>query len=293
MNVELAFDVRDMIGEGPVWDAASGRLCWVDIPAGVIHRCAPSDGSDCVLAVGQPVGALALGVHGGLVVALRDGFGLIPAGSDRLGTALEIERDIATNRMNDGRCDPAGRFWAGTMAVDHTPEAGSLYRLDEHGGSFRATRILGGLTISNGLDWSPDGQLLYYIDSATQRIDVFDFDVDGGEAHGRRTFVSIPEAEGLPDGMVVDAAGCVWVALFGAGVVRRYTPSGELDLEIGVPVSLVTSMAFGGADLGDLYITTARHRLTDEERRRETHAGGVFVCRPGPCGMAARRFQWI
>jgi len=293
VNVEVACDALATIGEGPIWDERSGWLHWVDIPAGQVHRFAPADGSDSQIEVGQPVGSLGLGTLGGLVLGIRDGFGLIQNGASELGAVIEVERDVPGNRMNDGRCDPAGRFWAGTMAWDHTPGSGSLYKLENSGGGLCAVSVLAGLTVANGLDWSPDGGLLYYIDSPTQRVDVFDFDAGDGTLQRRRPFVQIPEADGLPDGMVVDAAGCVWVALFGAGRVRRYTPAGRIDLEIVFPVSLVTSLAFGGADLGDLYVTTARHRLTDEERAEQTHAGSLFVCRPGPRGLVSRRFQWI
>ena len=293
MNVELACDSRAEIGEGPIWDERTRRLHWVDIPVGRIHRFAPADGTDEPLDLGQPVGSLALGVRGGIVVALRDGFGLVDAGETGLTALVDVETNVPGNRMNDGRCDPAGRFWAGTMAWEHTAGAGSLYRLESVGGRLAATRVLDGLTIANGLDWSPDGRLLYYIDSATQRVDVFDFDLDAGALRGRRPFAHVAARDGLPDGLAVDAEGGVWVALFGAGRVRRYTPHGSVDAEVEVPVSLVTSMAFGGPDYGDLYLTTARHRLTPEERVHQVHAGSLFACRPGPCGLAARRFAWI
>jgi sugar lactone lactonase YvrE len=291
--MDIALDTRDMIGEGPVWDDRNSRICWVDIPAGRIHRFKPADGTDSSLELGQAVGSLGMGSAGGYVVAIRDGFGLITAESRGIDSVVEVESEVLGSRMNDGRCDPAGRFWAGTMAWDHAKGAGSLYCLEKVEGSIQATRMIGGLTISNGLDWSPDGDLLYYIDSDTQRVDLFDFDVAKGALSNRRPFVHIPPAEGLPDGMVVDAEGCVWVALFGAGRIRRYTPSARIDRELEVPVSLVTSVGFGGDDLSDLYVTTARHRLTPLEQTRQVHAGSLFVCRPGVQGLPGRRFGWI
>jgi sugar lactone lactonase YvrE len=293
MTVHLAQDARATIGEGPVWDERSGRLHWVDIPAGLIHRFSPADGSDAVLAVGQPVGSLGLGSHDGLVLSTSDGFGLMSPGSEQIERLIEVEQHLPSNRMNDGRCDPAGRFWAGTMAWEHTPGAGALYRLEQLGPSLTVTRVLGGLTVANGIDWSLDGRLMYYIDSPTQRVDVFDFDLDTGTISNRRSFAEIPAAEGLPDGMMVDADGYVWVALFGAGKLRRYAPTARIDREILLPVTLVTSAAFGGADLADLFITTAKHRLTPTERDRQAHAGSLFVCRPGPTGRPASRFPWI
>jgi len=295
MKAELVQDARAEIGEGPVWDDRSRRLHWVDIRAGLIHRFSPTDSSDSVLDVGQPVGSLGLGAQGGLVLAVRDGFGLMPAGSDRVETVIEVEKDRANNRMNDGRVDPAGRFWAGTMSASqvHEPGAGSLYRVEQVGASLMPRWVFGGLTVANGIDWSPDGRLMYYIDSPTQRIDVFDFDMETGAVSNPRCFVDIPKADGLPDGMTVDADGGVWVALFRAGRVRRYSPAAAIDLEVAVPVTLVTSAAFGGTDLSDLYITTARHRLTPEEREAQIHAGSLFCCRPGPTGRQPHRFRWV
>jgi sugar lactone lactonase YvrE len=293
MNVELVHDARAEIGEGPIWDDRTRLLHWVDIPAGIVHRFSPEDGVHRPINVGQPIGAFALGQAGGLVLALRGGFGFLPAASERVETVLPVEPDRPGNRMNDGRCDPAGRFWAGTMSSERLPGAGSLYRLDWKSERLDITRMLEGLTIANGIDWSPNGRLMYYIDSPTQRVDVFDFDVESGAISNRRAFAAIPQSEGLPDGLVVDGEGGVWVALFWSGRVRRYTPNGEIKQEIELPVTLVTSASFGGPDLGDLYITTARHRLTPEERAQQVHAGGLYRCRPGPVGKQANRFPGI
>ena len=292
-GVELVQDVHAEIGEGPIWDERTGWLHWVDIPAGLVHRYSPNDGSDRPIAVGQPVGSLALGEKGGLALALRSGFGLIPAAADRIVNVASVEPELAGNRMNDGRCDAAGRFWAGTMSSDRIPGAGSLYRLEQTGGVFHVSRMLEGLTIANGIDWSPDGRRMYYIDSPTQRVDVFDFDMDTGTLRDRRPFAIITESEGLPDGLVVDAEGGIWVALFWAGRVRRYGPSGEIKQEVELPVTLVTSVSFGGPNLDELFITTARHRLTPEERERQVHAGGIFACKPGPTGKLANRFRGV
>jgi sugar lactone lactonase YvrE len=293
MKAELVQDARAEIGEGPIWDERSGRLHWVDIRAGLVHRWSPADSSDLVLQVGQPVGSLALGAQGGLVLALRDGFALIPAGAEDVEQLIPVEQENSGTRMNDGRCDPAGRFWAGTMSSENVPGVGSLYRLEQVSGAFRVQRIFGGLTIANGIDWSPDGRRMYYIDSPTQRVDVFDIAMESGEVSNRRGFLEIPAAEGLPDGMVVDADGGIWIALFRTGRLRRYSPDARITHEIEVPVTLVTSAAFGGPDLADLYISTARHRLTPEQRREQIHAGSLFCCRPGVAGRPSFRFRGI
>jgi sugar lactone lactonase YvrE len=293
MNVELAQDARATIGEGPVWDDRSQRLVWVDIPDGLVHRFSPGDGSDAPLEAGQAVGSVGLGREGGLVLAVPLGFALVAAGSERPTEVIDVGEQLANNRMNDGACDPAGRFLAGTMDRDHAPGMGSLYRLEQEGGKLGTTRLLDGLTISNGIDWSPDGSSMYFIDSATQRIDRFSYRPDDGLMRDRTVFATIAPRDGLPDGLTVDAEGHVWVALFGAGRVRRYSPAGEIAAEIGLPVSLVTSLAFGGVDLADLYVTSARHRLEPAESARQVHAGSLFVCRPGPAGRQPNRFAWI
>ncbi|HEY6295963.1 MAG TPA: SMP-30/gluconolactonase/LRE family protein [Streptosporangiaceae bacterium] len=294
VKAELAQDSRAMLGEGPVWDDRSCRLHWVDIRSGLVHRFSPADGSDLVIDVGQPVSAVGLGEGGGLILAIRDGFGLVRPGSDRVADVIEVEKDRADHRMSDGRCDPAGRFWAGTMADrwEDAPGAGSLYRVDGASGALVTTKVLGGITVANGIDWTPDGRHMYYVDSPSQQVDAFDFDAETGTLRNRAVFAAIPVAEGMPDGLVVDADGGVWVALIGAGRIRRYSPSGRIDREIELPVTLVTSAAFGGPDLADLYITTARHRLTAAERERQTYAGSLFCCRPGPAGQRAYRFAW-
>jgi sugar lactone lactonase YvrE len=288
---ELLIDARAMIGEGPVWDAVRQRLLWVDIPNGRVHSFDPSSGASVSKDLGQPVGSVALCTDGGLVAALREGFAILRAGSDPIWQQLEVEKNKPENRMNDGKCDCVGRFWAGTMATDHTPGVGTLYRFERSGDGFMVSPMIAGITIANGLDWSPDNKRMYYIDSATQRIDIFDFDADLGALSGRRPFVEIPASEGLPDGMTVDSEGCIWVALFRAGKVRRYSPRGKIDMEVAVPVTLVTSCAFGGPALESLYITTARHRLTAAEATLQTTAGGVFVCRPGPLGKQPFSFR--
>jgi sugar lactone lactonase YvrE len=197
------------------------------------------------------------------------------------------EADRPGNRMNDGACDAAGRFWAGTMALDERPHAGALYRLDP---DLTVHTMLTEVTISNGIDWSLDGRRMYYVDTPTRRIDVFDFDVAAGAIANRRTFVEVPADAGLPDGLTVDAAGFVWVALWGGAALRRYGADGTLERVVPLPVTHPTSCAFGGAALDELYVTSARIALTAEERKRQPQAGGVFRVRPGVAGRPANLF---
>jgi sugar lactone lactonase YvrE len=287
LEVEVVLPVHASVGEGPVWDERTNTLVWVDIMGSSVHVFDPASGRDRAVDVGQPVGAAALREGGGLVLALRDGFALLDADLGDLRWVAKVEDDVLTNRMNDGKCDAAGRFWAGTMAFAVTPRAGSLYRLDP---DYRVTRVLADTTLSNGLGWSADSRSMYYIDSTTQQVDIFGFDLEQGRLGERRVFISIAKEVGLPDGMAVDAEGGVWVALHGGGAVHRYTPDGRLDRIIRLPVRHVTCCAFGGPDYGDLYITSMTYELPLETLGERALAGSLFRTRPGVRGRPAFRF---
>jgi sugar lactone lactonase YvrE len=277
---------RDHLGEGPVWAAATGELWWVDITAGTVHRWNPRSGSESRLELDGEVSAVVPRVGGGLVLAV--GHDLVAEDADGARRLLaRVEADLGDNRFNDCRCDPRGRLWAGTMSKTRRRGAAALYRLTPEGA---LTRELAATTVSNGLGWSPDAEQMYFIDSPTQRVDVFDFDAAAGVMGDRRTLVEIDPAAGLPDGMAVDAEGGIWVALFGGGAVRRYTPDGRLDAHIELPVSNPTCPAFGGPDLDTLYITSAQHRLSPAERVRQPLAGALFALRPGVRGLPATEF---
>ncbi|MDN0194423.1 SMP-30/gluconolactonase/LRE family protein [Streptomyces sp. S.PNR 29] len=247
---EVAVRAEATLGEGPTWDAEAGRLVWIDILGSRIHTYDPVSGRRTVRTTEQHVGAAKPRAGGGLVLNLRDGVGLLdPDGGFRW---LHHE-PVPGRRANDAAVAPDGSLWAGTMRYDEAPGGGTLSRLTGDG-SVRT--VLDDVAVSNGTGWSPDGRLMYYIDSPTRRIDVFDY--DGGQISGRRPLAEIEEGAGFPDGLTVDADGCVWVALWQGAAVRRYTPAGVLDRVIELPVPLVTACAFGGAELTDLYITTAR-----------------------------------
>ena len=279
-RIEVVGTERAEVGEGPVWDIRSSRLVWVDILGRRIHVTDPRTGETSSIEVPLHVGAVVPRAAGGYVAALQDGFWIVDDGPARRITAVPEARPGL--RFNDGKCDPAGRFWAGTMAYDEAPGAASLYRLEADG---LADRVLDGATISNGLAWSGDGRTMYYIDSPTQRVDAFTFDVTTGDLGNRRTVIRIPRELGTPDGMTVDADGGLWVALWGGGAVRRYV-DGRLDREIRLPASKITSCAFGDEDLGTLFITSACEGLSDAELREQPLAGALFRVRPGVRGVA-------
>jgi len=242
-----------------------------------------------VIAVGQPIGAIAPSEDGTYVAAARDGFGRLDVTAGTFELLAAVELDDPSTRMNDGKVDPAGRFWAGTMARDERPGAGSLYRFDADGS---VTRHLGGLTISNGLDWTADGRTMYFVDSPTQRIDAISFDAAAGALGERRPFAAVDPSLGLPDGLTVDADDHVWVAVWGGWCVLHLDPSGREVGRLAVPAAQPSSVAFGGPDLGDLFITTATEGLQVPDPS-QPDAGSLFVCRPGPQGRLPRRFRWV
>lgn len=250
VRAEIAVRVAAELGEGPTWDPATGRLIWVDILSSRIHTYEPSTGRRTVMATEQHVGAAKPRVGGGLVVNLRDGTGMYDAD----GRFSWLVRDpVPGRRGNDAAIAPDGALWAGTMRYDEAPGGGTLHRIAADG---QVTTVLDDVAVSNGTGWSPDGRRMYYIDSPTRRIDVFS--VDGPRVSGRKPLAVIEESAGFPDGLCVDADGCVWVALWDGGALRRYTPDGRLDRILPLPVRRPTACAFGGSGLADLYITTAR-----------------------------------
>ena len=267
-------------GEGPVWSERWGGLRWVDMLAGDILSLV-ADGIINRRHVGTIAAALRPRRRGGAVIGVERGFALEEAdGTIKHMDELWTDTNV---RMNEGGCDPDGRFYCGSMAYDQQPDAGTLYRLDPDG-SVRV--VLENVTISNGLEWSPDGSRTYYNDSPTQRIDVFDYEVESGLS-GRRPFAEVPAEAGLPDGLTVDEEGGVWVALYGGGSVRRYTPEGVLDEVIEVAAKQVTACTFGGSGLDQLFITTSREDLKPGE---DPLAGSLFQAAVGVAGMPVREF---
>lgn len=286
-GIEVVTAAGAELGEGPVWDVRSGRLAWVDIMAERLHLTDTVSGATETIGVPLDVGAVAPRAAGGFVAALQDGFWVVGDGPPQRIAAIPEARPGL--RFNDGKCDPVGRFWAGTMAYDEAPGAGALYRLDLNGG---VTRMLDGVTISNGLAWSLDGGTMYYIDTPTQRVDAFSYDAVSGEIGDRRSEIHTPPEAGAPDGMTIDAEGGLWIALWGGSAVHRYL-DGRLERVIELPVSQPTSCCFGGEGLDELFITSAWHGLSPDVRRAEPLAGALFRVRPGLRGVAPAVFAGV
>lgn len=276
MRAEAITDPVAYHGEGPVWSPSWGGLRWVDMHAGDVLSLS-ADGGVGRRSVGEVAAAMRPRAGGGAVIAIERGFVLEePDGALRSLGELWSTPGL---RMNEGGCDPDGRFYCGSTTRAQTPGAAALHRLDR---DLRITTVLTGLTISNGLEWSPDGSRAYYVDTPTGRVDTFDYD---GELRGRRPFAEVDA--GHPDGLTVDAEGGVWVALYDGGAVRRYTPEGRLDAVVDVAARKVTACAFGGAQLDELFITTSREELPPGE---DPLAGSLFRVAPGVRGLAVRAF---
>jgi len=277
-------DVTAVLGEGPYWVPEDDCLLWVDIDRGQLHRTYFPSGETVTLDLGEASAAFPATAGG-----------ILTAGGSKLALHLPAERGEQWStrviaevparegvRFNDAGVDPAGRVWVGSMHTGETEPVGQLLRLD-HGGVL--TVVVDGVTVSNGLGWSPDGSRMYYVDSPVRRVDVFDYDPAAGRADHRRPFADLSAFDGVPDGLTVDADGCVWVAVWGGGVLRRLAPDGSQDSVVAVPVSQPTSCAFGGPGMADLYVTTARIGLTEAELSDQPLAGRLLRLRPGPVGL--------
>ncbi|MBE1443606.1 SMP-30/gluconolactonase/LRE family protein [Paenibacillus sp. OAS669] len=287
-QAELVLDLKATLGEGPCWDSRSGTLYWVDIKQNQLHAYCPEQGTNRTITLDQMVGAVVPRQEGGLVLALQHGFYLLDWETEQLTFIDDPESDKTENRFNDGKCDAAGRFWAGTLSFDEKEPIAALYVLEK---DRRVRKVLDGITVSNGLGWSPDGGTMYYIDSPTKKVVAYDYDVESGSLGQARTVVTIPEGGGFPDGMTVDAEGMLWVAQWGGWQVSRWNPqTGEQIDKISLPAARVTSCTFGGERLDELYITTARTGLSEEELAKQPHAGGVFRVKPGVVGLPTRMY---
>jgi sugar lactone lactonase YvrE len=285
---ELVLDAQANLGEGPAWETHSGCLYWVDIHAGHLHIFNPQEGTDRLIDVGEFLGCAAPRSAGGLVLGLRSGFTTLDLSTGKLTRLVNPEPNLPGNRFNDGKCDPAGRFLAGTLNDTEVKACGSLYSLAPDGAV--KTLVTGTLT-SNGLAWSPDQHTLYYIDTPTLIVMAYDYDPATGEIANPRPVVSVPPELGLPDGMTSDVDGMLWVALWGGAKLTRWDPAtGSLVAEIPLPALNVSSCAFGGPDLTDIYVTTAREGMSPEQLAKYPLSGGLFRIRTNIRGMPTFEF---
>lgn len=283
-EVELVFQANDELGEGPLWNVAEQCLYWVDIEAKHYHRLQTETGVHEVVDVGEKVGVLAFRAKGGLVLASDCGFAFFDPQEKKLEHIGDPEEEKPQTQFNDGKVDRAGRFWAGTIG---DPFQNSLYRLDADG---TIHRMESGVDIANGIGWSPDNRVMYFTDSTPGIIYAYDFDLASGDIANRRVFVDRAGRPGVPDGLTVDAEGFVWSAVWDGWCIERYDPRGRLVQSVQLPVQFPTSVAFGGRDLDELYITSALLEIPHAERPTAPQAGGLLRVKGLARGIAEPKF---
>jgi len=287
-SVEVVFPQPSELGEGALWDERESVLYWVDIVQNKVQRFDPRNRSNLSYDVGESVGTVVLSQDQRLLLGLRNGIGALEPMTGKVSHLVDIERDKPHTRLNDGKCDPRGRFWVGSICEREPEFDGGLYCFNT---DLTVSTKLTGIQCSNGLVWTRDSGTFYYIDTPTQEIWGYHFEPESGVISQKRVVAKIPNVIGSPDGMTLDADDHLWVALFGGHRVIRIDPmSGQIELQIPVPASNVTSVAFGGADLNELYITTARIGLSPEQRAAEPLAGSLFRVQVPYRGVCSNRF---
>jgi L-arabinonolactonase len=288
-DVVCVLDAKAAVGECPVWCGLTQSLYWVDIPNGKLNCFSPMSGINRMWTFAEPIGSFGLRAQGGAILALKSGFHLFDFVTGDLEKLVNPEPDKTENRLNDGRCDRAGRFWAGSMRDPPDPmqKTGALYRL---GADYRCSQMIKDLFVSNGLAFSPDDRILYHSDShvSVRIVWAWDFDLVDGAISNRRVFVETAGMPGRPDGAAVDADGCYWMAAVDGWEVVRFTPAGKIDRRIALPVSQPSMIAFGGRDLDTMYITSIRPPDTDLSKQPQ--AGGLFAVNAGVKGLPEPRY---
>lgn len=285
-DVSAPFAHRSELGEMPQWDAARSRLTYVDINGGSIHELDTESGELASVEISSPL-SFAIQVAGSTTRLCGNGNDLIAVDADGAELArLPVELGMSGNRLNEGKADPRGRLWIGSMSKTREPEQAALYRLDQRGLAKIRT-----ITLGNGTDWDVERNRMYHVDSTTQQIDVWDYDVETGDVYNRRAWATIDLDDGLPDGLTIDAEGCVWVCLFEGGVIRRLDPDGTRIVDVALPTRYATCPAFGGDDLATMFVTTSRYKLSPDERACDPLAGALLVFDPGVGGRPANQLS--
>jgi sugar lactone lactonase YvrE len=290
---ELVVNTQAILGEGPVWDSKDALLYWLDIAGRKLHIHDPRAGTNREVRLGQFIGSAAVRSSRELVVALEKGFFFLDLDSEKLVPIVDPEAHVPGNRFNDGKCDPRGRFWSGTQPSDGeggaTDQRGgsALYRLDK---DHAVKRMVDGVSISNGIAWSPDNTVMYYIDSRVSAVAAYDFDLETGDISNRRYPIEIPAGHGSPDGMTIDDEGMLYIAEWDGYQVSQWDPrTGRQVDSIKFPIAKITSCCFGGAKLDELYVTTARVGVKPGDAA-QVDAGSVFRIAMGVTGAKCYRY---
>lgn len=285
----LAYKIKAQLGEGAFWNHQTQEFFWIDIEGRQLHIYDPESKTNRSLSTPSRIGTVVPSGEQEALVALEDGMYWMNTQTGALKLFTAVEADLPENRFNDGKCDPAGRLWVGSMHLKQIEGKASLYKIDAAG---TATKMLDKITISNGIVWTKDEQTMYYIDTPTSTIQAFDYDKDTGRISNARVAVKVPLDLGYPDGMAIDEADKLWVGMWNGNAVARFDPvSGKLLSKIEVPAHNITACAFGGPDLDVLYITTASIDMTEAERAKYPDAGAVFMAKPGVKGVKSPHFK--
>ena len=289
-SVRCVWKAHAALGEGPVWSVREQALYWVDILNNRLHRYAPgTEQEQTTWQFDQEISAVAeRASQSGLIVTLRHGFALFDPATEKIEPFKQVETDMPGNRFNDGKCDPAGRFWAGTMDFACKEPTGSMYRLSPDGS---IEKMDSGYPITNGPTWSRDYSTMYYNDTYNGRVFAFDFNLESGELSNKRLFLQFSPEDGTPDGMTTDAEGGIWIAQWGASKVTRRSADGTVTRTVELPCSQITSCAFGGPNLRTLFITSAAQGLNSEQLEREPLAGSLFAIDLDIAGLEANKFN--
>lgn len=287
MSIDVLLACANSLGESPLWCVRRQKLFWVDIRAPALFTCNADGSSLQTTVMPELIGSFAFCEDDTLIVALKSGLYDFDPATSRRALIAAPDASLPDHRFNEGKCDPRGRFWAGTMNDVVREPTGSLFRLDRER---RCERVLSGIAVPNSLAWSPDGSVMYFADTETQTIVAYDYDVDEGVPRRPRPFVDLRSGAGRPDGSTVDSDGCLWNAEVVTGRIVRYAPDGRALAAWKLPVSRVTSLAFGGPDLRTIYVTSASYKLTAEQRAQEPLAGALFAMRAPVAGLPAVRF---
>ncbi len=284
MKADLLLDAKASLGEGALWNKKTQELYWIDIENGILHIYNPKNQQDKAIKLGQRVGTVVPTENGNALVALEDGIYEIDLKTEKKKLlAKRPESESVDNRFNDGKCDPAGRFWVGTMSMKGVEKAGNLYLFDNEG---KLTKKYDSVTVSNGIVWSLDSTKMYYIDTPTKEVKEFAYNNKTGEISMAKAVITIPDGMGYPDGMTIDSEGMLWIGMWeGFGLTRWNPNNGELLMKIDVPVSRVTSCAFGGENLDILYITTASIGASEDDLKQYPNSGSLFAIKTGHTGI--------
>lgn len=286
-KVELIIDAKAALGEGPIWDYDKKILYWIDIINKQLRIFDPKTHIERKIILNQQIGTVVVGTNERLVLALENGFYFLDLETEETSFIANPESNIPGNRFNDGKCDPAGRFWAGTLSKEKGKA--NLYCLNT---DLSITKKIDNVTTSNGIVWNMETKKMYYIDTPTNEVWGFDYDVESGEITNKEVVIKIPNGEGGPDGMTIDSDGMLWIAHWGGWKVSKWNPKiGRRLEEIKIPASQVTACAFGGDNFDELYITTARVGIKDEDLKEQPNAGGLFRVKTDVKGMISYKFR--